>query len=300
MRLVFNVLLLGLIGVVAVTVYHIPYSQCNTPLTYNIGSIDIRFETSTSEVITDVGEAAQLLSSAGDKQLFIYSPTAAADLTINFIYDERSALSSKVNLLQGTLNQENTSLQQQVSNYESDVRAFENKIAELNSTIARYNSQGGAPQNVLSDLIDEQSRLRSEGDALNARARQLNLASQDYNSKVQNLNQNEQEFNQALEQKPEEGQYNWATKTITIYFANNKSELIHTLAHELGHAIGMNHVTDENAIMYPYSTKNLEVATEDRQQLEMVCREVPLPQYWLGLALDKLTIFYITNIKNKE
>ena len=274
--------MLGIIVLAGVFVYRIPYSRCDTPLTYKIGSIDEGFNVSLSTVLTDTKEAAEILGSAWGKTLFSYS-SDSADLTINFVYDKRTALDQSVNKQQEQLTEENTTLQRKISIYDADVTAFEKKLADLNDTVAKYNNEGGAPPEVYADLVNRQSALKAEGDALNVRAKQLNLATRNYNSQVQDLNQDVKQFNQAIEQKPEEGVWDPATNTITIYFADSKPELIHTLAHEMGHALEMGHVEDELAIMYPNTTESLVMTEADKQQLEISCKAEPLPFHWIDL-----------------
>ncbi len=270
------------IGIVSLMIYALPayrqkaiqllsYSECDTPLPYKIGTIDSRFNLSKDEVRSDIREATDIWSNAERKELFAYSSTA--DLTVNFVYDNRQALNTQINQLNSKLQQNNTTLQQQVDDYKVQVSAFNQKITSFKATVEKYNSEGGAPPEIYSELIKEQNELKSEADALNARAKELKLSTNDYNANVSVLNQDINQFNTALAQKPEEGLYNGKDNTITIYFATNQQEFLHTLAHEFGHSLGMEHVTDRNGIMYPYVSNSLEVTQDDMQQLSFVCRE---------------------------
>lgn len=255
------------------------YSECDTPISYKLGILDPKFGLRQSTAISDIQDATDIWSKFYKKPLFINSPTAV--LTINFVYDERSALNTQIDQLQNQLGKKNTTLQQQIDAYETDAAAFEQKLASFNAQVKQANRSGGASLELYNSLIAQQSALNQEGNSLNARAKQLNLSARDYNSNVQNLNQNINQFNQSLVQKPEEGLYNGGNNTITIYFANNKQELIHTLAHELGHALGMLHNDDPLAIMYPYTTSSLSVTAQDKQLLDYICRDQPLPLLWL-------------------
>ena len=256
------------------------YSECDTPIPYKLGTLDPKFGLKQSTAISDIQDAIDIWSKTYGKPLFVNSPTAL--LTINFEYDQRSALDSQINQLQNQLDKKNTTLQQQISAYEADVAVFEKKLAGFNARVNQINRSGGASPDEYNNLIAEQNQLNYEGNLLNTRAKQLNLSARDYNSNVQNLNQNINQFNQAIVQKPEEGLYNGGNNTITIYFANNNQELIHTLAHEFGHALGILHNEDPLAIMYPYTTSTLSVTAQDKQLLDYVCREQPLPTLWLS------------------
>ncbi len=254
-------------------------SACDYPLPYKIGSIDAKFNISRAKAEEDVTAAAAIWNSGWGKKLFTEQDNAF--FTINFVWDERTTMNSQIDQMQGQLSKSNASLQQQINNYEAGVKDFETKLAALNAKIQQYNSQGGAPPNVYNDLVNQQNQLKTEADALNAKARQLNLATRSYNSNVKVLNQDVNQFNQVLAQKPEEGLYDSGAESITIYFASDQPELIHTLAHELGHYLGMGHVDNPKAIMYPYTTDTQSLTDQDRQQLALVCREQPIWNLWL-------------------
>lgn len=261
------------------TIEILSYSECDTPMSYKLGTLDQKFGLSQTRAVADIQNAVDIWSKTYGKTLYINSPGAA--LTVNFVYDQRSALNAQIGQLEKQLDQKNTTLQQQISSYEADVATFKQKLAAFNAQVDQLNRSGGAPPDVYDRLMAQQNEIKAEGDALNVRAGQLNLASNDFNAKVRNLNQNVSQFNQDIVQKPEEGLYNGNDNTVTIYFADNHQELIHTLAHEFGHALGMQHTDDHRSLMYPYTTSFLSITPQDKQQLAYVCREQLLPGHWL-------------------
>ncbi|HEX7042702.1 MAG TPA: matrixin family metalloprotease [Patescibacteria group bacterium] len=268
------------------------YNACNTPLEYSLGTIDKRFGLSSDEVLQDIQQAGQIWSLAEGKNLFVYSPNAK--LTINFVYDERQALDSSINQLNSKLTQNNQTLSQQIAQYKSDYAAFRAKLDAFNATVDKYNSEGGAPKAVYDDLLKQQQELDAEGKSLNERARQLNISTDNYNYNVNVLNNDINQFQNVLTQKPEEGLYNGEEDTISIYFSSNKNELIHTLSHELGHSLGMMHVKDKNAIMYPYTTENLVVTPDDMTELSRVCRNQSLIIH----DLQEFDLWLITGVQS--
>jgi chaperonin cofactor prefoldin len=272
---VFTILIIGAAGFLALQ----SYNACDKPVPYKLGSLPLIFGLSQINAVADIQNAADIWSKTYGKPLFIDS--SGAVLTVNFAYDQRSALNTNIDRLQNQLNQKSTTLEQQINSYEADAAAFEKKLADFNARVNQINRSGGVTPDVYNSLIAQQNELQAEGDSLNTRASQLNLASHDYNSQVQNLNQNISQFNQAITQKPEEGIYNANDNTITIYFVDNRPELIHTLAHEFGHVLDMQHTDDPQAIMYSHASSSLSVTSEDKQQLAYVCREQSLPGHWL-------------------
>ncbi len=300
-------LLIFLLGITifGITVYTVPtyhqkavqilsYSQCDTPLQYKLGVIDQRFGLNKNGALNDIAIATDIWSTAEGKKLFVYSQNA--NLTVNFMYDQRQALDTAISQLNTTLTQNNITLQQQIDDYQTQVASFKQRVAAFRNTVNKYNQEGGAPPSVYNNLIAEQNQLKAQGDALNAKAQQLNLSTHDYNTGVAALNQDINQFNSALTKKPEEGIYNGGNNTITIYFANNHQELLHTLAHEFGHSLGMEHVNNAIAIMYSYTTNSVMVTSEDRQQLNYVCREQSAFIHWVD-EFDRWLVPHIQSFK---
>ncbi len=299
--------ILFLFGVLSLAIYVVPslhqkavqllsYSQCDAPLPYKLGTIDARFNLNSDDALNDIKQATDIWSNAEGKKLFIYSSNA--NLTVNFVYDQRQALDTQITDLNKKLKQNSQVLNQQITQYNSDVANFEQRLSSFKETVDKYNREGGAPPSIYDNLMKQQKELQAEGDALNERAKQLNLSTNDYNSHLSVLNQDVSQFNQALNQKPEEGVYesNKGINTITIYFASNQDELIHTLAHEFGHSLGMVHVGDPDGIMYEYTTSALTVTTDDRNQLDFACREQSLLMHWI-LEFDTWLVITIQNMK---
>ncbi len=296
MRKIIDLVILGLLVLAAIYAYKTPFSFCDTPRTYKIGSIDKRFNIKPETALNDVDLATGKLSGTFGKQLFEYA-SGSAELTINFVYDARSELDNNINNQQSKLSAAENSLQEKINKYESDLKKFMQKLNEFNATIQKFNAQGGAPPEVYDTLINQQKELNREGEALNARAKELSLETHSFNSNVEDLNQDVTAFNQALTEKPEEGLYDGANKTITIYFVNSKPELIHTLTHEFGHALGMNHVGNPNAIMYPQTSDYVELTNEDKQELYKACKSIPLTEHWIYLLRLKLLDLKILKLK---
>lgn len=266
------------------------YYPCDHPLSYKIGSIDPKFNLSRDQVLSDAEFASDIFNTASRKKLFTYSDTAA--LTVNFVYDDRAELDTKINNLQNQVTDQGKSLKQQIQDYESESKSFQEKIVTFKAKVESYNKEGGAPPDEYDKLVQEQKSLRDEANSLNAWADKLNLSTKEYNLNVSDLNNDTAKFNDEITQRPEEGQYNSQKNTITLYFASNHNELIHTLTHEFGHALGMDHVNDEKAIMYPYSTESITPTDADMNELTTVCKPIPLAIY-LARSLDMWLILNI-------
>lgn len=244
---------------------------CDKPITYRIDTVDPKFNLSRVKFMADVSAAAKIWSGAEGKNLFVYDPNGK--LSINMIFDERQAESTKINQLDKQLTFEKSNLEAQIATYKSKVVDFKKRLADQNDKVQSWNAQGGAPQDVFEQLNKEGSDLRSEANSLNDLANKLSLSSENYNFGVGKLNSTISDFNADLSKKPEEGIYMGDLQRIEIYFNNNQQELVHTLAHELGHAIRLAHVeSNPKAIMYPYTTKTTVLSADDIAGLNSVCR----------------------------
>lgn len=265
------------------------YSPCDTPLHYRLGQIDERFHLTTSQLQVDVNQAASLWNQAKGKKLFIRDDSA--QLHINLVYDERQQLKNQIDELGNTLGQEKGTLSQQESQFESMSASFQNQLNDFNRKVQYWNSRGGAPKDEYQKLMTEQEELKQQSTQLKALADKLNRSGEGYNGQIDVLNQTIDSFNQKIGVHPEEGVYDQNDQRIDIYFNVNRNELIHTLAHELGHALGLEHVTNSDSIMYPQTSQTLNATKEDINAIQTVCARKTIFEIFftrLGVRLKML------------
>lgn len=266
---------LGFLAIVVGAAIYLTQSvtPCDTPIKFRLGQVDSRFNLTPTEAGKDISEASQIWSRAYGQELFTEDPTAK--MTINFVFDERQALTNQINSMENQVGSDRASLEAKVTAFKTEAANFQAKVSDLNSQIESWNKKGGAPPDVYNNLISQQQTLRVEATKLQQEAASLNLSAQDFNLQVGQLNSTISTFNGVLTQKPEEGLYDSQNQTISIYFDNSRPELVHTLAHEFGHALGMSHVEDKMAIMYPYTSEAITPTSADETDLAQVCRKVP-------------------------
>lgn len=249
------------------------YSPCDSPIGYSIGSIDSRFHVAPDELLTDAKAATNIWNTTQNKQLFVYDPNAT--FTINMVYDSRQALTSEITQLNSDLKQKQGDIDPKIATFKKKQEDFEAKVNQLNQEVQYWNSKGGAPQEEYNKLVSRQKELQSEARSLNEEAQSLGQSTQEYNLNAQKLNQTIDNYKQVLQYRPEEGLYEQegTKRKISIYIDISKDEFLHTLTHEFGHALGLDHNNDEKSIMYPQTTTVLQPSIEDTNALNEICKK---------------------------
>jgi len=260
------------------------YFPCDHPISYHLGSVDPRFNLAKNEAETDITKATNLWNVAGQKQLFVEDQNSK--LTINFIYDERQGLANQINSLENKANSDKTALNARIDAFNAAARDFQTKVAALNAEIDSWNKKGGAPKDVYDNLKNQQNTLAQISQKLQAEATSLNQSTKSFNFQINQLNGQISDFNSILTQKPEEGIYDGNKNVIEIYFNNSKNELIHTLAHEFGHALRIGHVQNPNAIMYSFTSETLDLTKDDTAGLDAACQKISRWEIIQGNVLD--------------
>lgn len=244
---------------------------CDKPITYRVDTVDPQFNLSRDKFVADVHEAAKIWNSQIGKNLFSYD--AGGKVSVNLIFDERQARSDQISALDNQLDSQKDKLDAQIADYKTKVTDFKNRLAAHNATVQSWNQQGGAPPDEYDKLEKERAELQTEADQLNSLAKKLNLTSESYSLGVGKLNSAIDTFNQELTSKPEEGIFMGDKNRIEIYFGSNQQELVHTLAHELGHAIALDHNSDQKSIMFAYTSRTVKPTSADIDALNAICRD---------------------------
>ncbi len=255
---------------------------CDQPVSYHLGELDKGYGLTREQFLVDVGEAGQIWSSVVKKNLFSDEPNG--EITINLIYSERQSMADNLNKLEENLQSGKESLDSLTAEYQNLKADFENKLAAFNQEVLSWNSRGGAPEDEFNRLKAQQDELKSEADKLNNLAQKLNLSAEQYNLNVGKFNQNAQNFNQAIKAKPEEGLYDGSVPKIDIYLTASQTELIHTLAHELGHALSLNHTNNPQSIMYPWTNEILQPDAQEKNSLVAYCQQKNWEIYFRSVA----------------
>lgn len=244
---------------------------CDKSITYRVGEVDAGYGLSQEQFLERIAEGNQIWSKVVGKNLFTYNPQGK--IVINLIYSDRQSMADKLNSLGNKLNTGKQSLDSSIAEYDNLKADFEKKLQAFNTEIENWNKLGGAPTEIFNQLNNQQEELKTEADKLNQMAASLNLSARKYNLGVGQFKESAKNFKQALSIKPEAGVYNSSIPQIDIYLTSSQKELVHTLAHEMGHALGLSHLDDPQSIMYQYTNGVIKPGSQESSQLLAYCNQ---------------------------
>lgn len=269
-------------------------SMCPVPITYRIGEIGEGFTITEEEAKGAVAIAAASWEGAAEQDLFIYDPDS--DFTINFVFDERQEYADaeedfreKLNVTEGVndlIDETYTELTTRYSTleeeYQAKVDSYESHLASYNKRVKEQNDSGGAPRDVYQALQEEQQQLDEEmeelnalGNRLNTLAGEINKVGERGNQLVDVYNRNVAEYNEVFGESHEFTQGDFRGDRINVYKFSDTAELELVLAHELGHALSLDHVANNASLMYHLmggQPSDIHLSREDLVEFNRVCK----------------------------
>jgi uncharacterized protein YfcZ (UPF0381/DUF406 family) len=258
---------------------------CAEPIEYSIGKIDGRFYLTKMQVRINALIASRVWNDVFDQEIIIYNPDA--DLTINLVYDERQEASDERKRIQGQLSfssdrirLKRNQLNDLYQEFVKDKASFNAAKDEFTDKISSFNASGGIPSSKISELESDQETLKGLMVELKNKADIINSKSADLRGDIVEHNQNVDRLNQLADDEDVnvglyEEDYEADSRTITVYMFSDELDLRHTLAHEMGHALGMDHVDEDNSLMNAvfYETQeSLKLSSDDLAELYVACQ----------------------------
>lgn len=273
-------------------------------MSYSIGEIDTGFAITHDEVADAARGAAGLWNSGGSELLVEHTgeEDREADIVINFVYDERQERTDaelrfreKIKSEQIRLDQRQKENDQRRSRFDTETGLYleladrtTRELNELNSWVSEKNDAGGFTKSEYEEFTERRSAVEGKQQKVMDEREKLDNMAATINREIDQLNQKFAEINTLVDRYNEEfaGDMRFTKATyqrignrgiITVSQFMGKSELGLILAHEMGHALGIDHLQNPEAIMHrrmgsQQMYPEVQITAEDKNAAEALCR----------------------------
>lgn len=250
---------------------------CSQPLHYTIGDIDPRFSIAQTELERAVNSAVTAWNEGNTTDLLTKreGDPLKGDVVVRLVYDDRQERtdreirfreqirSQQINLdRQQLLHEERReTFEEQSIQYKNTSEHVSERLNDLNAWVEEKNDNGGFVGPDLDEFERRKNEVTKAQKQVMREQQELDQLARRINREMDKLNEKFDEHNRLIQQYNEEfaGDLRFAKATyqkksaggvITVNQFMNKKELTLILAHELGHALGINHLQQPASIMH--------------------------------------------------
>ncbi len=251
---------------------------CNLPRTYQLGNIDKRFDISQQQLSKILTSVEDIWEKSLNHKILRYDPDG--EIVVHLVYSDQQELIDAEQSASKQIATKRAQSNKAEKKYKKIRAEFDEKHQELQQVLNRYKelidlyNQKGKEFTEDSKLSPEEEKeleerqqqikeVESERNSLlkvvQELQRKVNNQSDRVNQIIDQENRLIEKYNQQFsgKRKFDQGHYirNKDGERINIYQFSSTDELKVVLAHEFGHALGLNHGDNPESIMYHLMNK---------------------------------------------